>query len=76
MQGLINRPRGVDERLAELLQFLAARLPGAYGLLYEHDDERTEPPGPNAFRVRVLARGMVTERADPFLSPLRPVVAD
>jgi hypothetical protein len=33
-----------------------------------------EPPGPNAFRVRVVARGTVTEQPDPFLSPCIPAI--
>jgi hypothetical protein len=76
VQGLTNRPRGLDRDLDALLAFLARRLPGSYGLLYDRDDERVEPPGGNAFRVRVLARGTVTERDDPFLSPNNPVIED
>ncbi|WP_084506113.1 Imm7 family immunity protein [Amycolatopsis sp. ATCC 39116] len=37
------------------LRFVSRRLPGSYGLLYERDDEIRIPPGPNAFRVTVLA---------------------
>jgi Immunity protein 7 len=76
VDGMANRPRQDGVALTDLLNFLAQRLPGSYGLLYESDDERIEPPGNNAFRVRVLARGSVTERDDPFLSPRHPVIED
>ena len=39
-------------------------------------NEMPDPPGPNAFRVRVLARGRIVERSDPFLSPCNPVIED
>jgi hypothetical protein len=74
VQGFTNRPRGDDQLLSELLAFLSANLPGSYGILYERDDERSDPPGRNAFRVRVLARGQVSERDDPFLSPCVPTI--
>ena len=76
VQGMTNRPRGLDRDLTALVEFLARRLPGSYGVLYERDDERVDPPGNNAFRVRVLARGVITERPDPFLSPVTPVIED
>jgi hypothetical protein len=76
MNGYANRPRQVPEVLDDLLTLLATRLPGSYGLLYERDDETTEPPGPNAFKVRVLARGQVKEAPDPFFSPCNPVIED
>jgi hypothetical protein len=76
VDGKAKRPREDGRALTDLVNFLAQRLPGSYGLLYESDDERTEPPGNNAFRVRVLARGSVTERDDPFLTPLQPVIED
>ncbi|MEU3185135.1 Imm7 family immunity protein [Streptomyces sp. NPDC006923] len=34
------------------------------------------PPGQGAFRVRVMARGEIHIRLDPFLSPVRPVIED
>jgi hypothetical protein len=76
LEGAANRPGAEAGALDELLGFVAARLPGSYGLLYERDDERIEPPGPNAFRVRVLARGEIRDGEDPFLSPCRPVIED
>lgn len=46
------------------------------GLIYERDDETTEPPGQNAYRVTVVARGRLSVRDDPFLSPNVPVIED
>jgi hypothetical protein len=71
-----NRRRGEAAALDDLLVFVAGRLPGTWGLAYDRDDEMPEPYGPNRFRVRVVARGSVTEANDPFLSPARPVIED
>jgi immunity protein 7 of polymorphic toxin system len=71
-----NRPRNDRLRIYEILSLVAKRLPGSWGLLYERDDETQDPPGPNAFRVRVLRRGTVVEETDPFLSPCRPIIED
>ena len=74
--GMVNRRREEGERLDLFLAVIARRLPGSWGLVYERDDEMPDPPGPNAFRVRVLARGSVVERPDPFLSPIHPMIED
>jgi Immunity protein 7 len=71
-----NRRRGEAVALDDLLEFVAERLPGSWGLAYDRDDQMPEPYGPNRFRVRVMARGSVTEADDPFLSPARPVIED
>lgn len=71
-----NSRRAEAAFLDELLQHVARRLPGSWGLAYDRDDEMPEPAGGNSFRVRVLARGSVLEAADPFLSPVRPVIED
>lgn len=76
IDGLANRQRDEADLLDEVLRFLARRLPGSYGVLYDRDDELTVPPGPNAFRVRVLRRGTVTEETDHFLSPCQPLIED
>jgi hypothetical protein len=56
---------------------LAERLGGAsWGLLYERSADMEEPPGQGGFRVRVMARGEIQVRLDPFLSPVRPVIED
>ncbi|MBP2323274.1 hypothetical protein JOF56_003659 [Kibdelosporangium banguiense] len=76
INGSTNRRRfpGEAATVDDVLAFLAEHLPGSYGLMYERDDEMTEPPGGNAFRVRRLARGVVTEHDDPFLSPANPTI--
>lgn len=76
VQVFANRRRQEAEDVDALLDHLARTLPGSRGILYERDDETTAPPGPNAYRVRVLARGRITEREDPFLSPCNPVIED
>jgi hypothetical protein len=74
--GFVNRRLEEGDRLDLFLAVIARRLPGSYGLVYDRDDEMPDPPGPNAFRVRVLARGKLTEHQDPFLSPCNPVIED
>lgn len=58
-----------------VVQLLAVRAPGSYGTVHCHDDDLTHPYK-NEFRVFVVARGRVTEQADPFLSPVVPTVED
>lgn len=76
IHGLPNRRRHEADVLDRVLAFIAERLPGSYGVVYIRDDERTTPPGVNAFEVRVIRRGMVEVRDDPFLSPCNPVIED
>ncbi|WP_275291964.1 Imm7 family immunity protein [Amycolatopsis sp. La24] len=76
VNGMPNRRRDEEQELTELLEYVARLLPGSHGLLYELDDDAREMPWPDGFRVRVMARGEITVRLDPFLSPLRPVVED
>lgn len=74
--GFVNRRREEGERLDLFLSVIARKLPGSWGLVYERDDDMPSPPGPNGFRVRTLARGVISERLDPFLSPCNPVIED
>jgi hypothetical protein len=77
LHGLVNRRRQHEVmNIEQIIDFLIERLPGSYGLLYERSDEGPQPPGPGAFRVRVLARATVTDRLDPFLSPTQPLIED
>ena len=57
-----------------LFRWLAQRAPGSYGLLYVWDDE--SHGFENQFRVWRLARGLVLEMADSFLSPCIPTIED
>lgn len=63
-------------QLDELVAYIARRFPGSWGLLHDRSDEGDIPNADNAFRVRVLRRGTVEERLDPFLSPCDPVIED
>lgn len=74
--GLVNRRRDEAEELETLLLHIATRFPGSWGLLYERSSDMEIPPGQGAFRVRVMARGEIRNRLDPFLSPVRPVIED
>ncbi|MGW8885406.1 Imm7 family immunity protein [Streptomyces sp. NPDC055749] len=74
--GLMNRRRDEAADLESLLQYIAARFPGSWGLLYERSSDMDVPPGQGAFRVRVMARGEINVRLDPFLSPVRPTIED
>jgi hypothetical protein len=74
--GYVNRRRMEGDQLDALVELVARLLPGSWGMIYERDDAMPDPPGPNAFRVRVLARGQITEHLDPFLSPCNPTIED
>lgn len=74
--GRFNRRRAESVAIWNLIKYAAEQLPGSSGLAYERDDETTDPPGPNAYKVTVLARGVLSVREDPFLSPCNPVVED
>jgi hypothetical protein len=76
LDGLVNRRRDEAYELEALIDHVASRFPGSYGVLYERADDFERPPGSGSFRVRVMARGVVQTRLDPFLSPCRPVIED
>lgn len=66
---MMNRNRGESQELHELLGVIARDLPGSYGLLYEwSDDPDLTATGDGDFQVHVLEAGVVSQRADPFLS--------
>jgi hypothetical protein len=72
--GFKNRPAPLGREPIALFRHIALVAPGSYGLLYTYDDEDFDHE--NVFRVYVLARGSLTERTDPFLSPFVPTVED
>ncbi|ATY12143.1 hypothetical protein CU254_17970 [Amycolatopsis sp. AA4] len=76
VNGMPNHRGQEGPDLLELLEYVARTLPGSHGLLYIWDEESAEPPGFSGYRVGVMARGELTFRFDPFLSPLQPVVED
>jgi hypothetical protein len=67
--------------LWELMDWIAENGPGSYGLIYVWDDEdnghgrevRIQDHS-NEFRVWRILNGKVEEFADPFLSPIVPVI--
>jgi hypothetical protein len=71
-----RRVRAEAVKFNELIDMVLRIFPASYGLIYERDDETQDPPGGNAFKVRVVRRGIITEVADPFFSPLNPIVED
>jgi hypothetical protein len=62
----------VDEAL-DLFRTVGSLAPASYGLLYVWNDEGEQD---NAFRVWRLAKGALTQHADPFLSPCNPTILD
>lgn len=72
--GAANRPRSHSAELHTLLGMVSERLPESWGMLYELDDERVEPPGRNAYRVTIMTHGVLQEQPDPFFSPVVPVI--
>ena len=74
--GSVNRRRDEAALLEELLALIVTSLPGSWGLVYDRDDAMPVPPGPNAYRARVIARGAISEQPDPFLTPINPIIED
>lgn len=69
--------------LWDLLDWLPTNAHGAYGLVYVRDDEdgpgvthygRGQVDHTNEFRVWRILNGVVDEVADPFLSPIVPMI--
>ena len=76
MTGNTNRKGRESEELEELLTYIQKELPGSWGLIFERDYETTDAPGRNAYRLRVMTKGRMEERPDPFFSPINPVIED
>jgi hypothetical protein len=71
-----NRRASRHDSLLKVLEHVCEHLPGSHGLVYWCDDEN---PGASVFegyRVIVIARGQMSERYDPFLTPRRPNIED
>ena len=67
--------RGDDHaNMIKSLNMISELLPGSYGLIYWMDDEIPGRNNFDGFNVIVLARGCLTERYDPFLSPIAPTI--
>lgn len=59
----------------ELYQNIGKIAEGSYGLIYLYNDEDSNGKE-NQFQVFSLARGIVKENLDPFLSPIIPTIED
>ena len=64
-----NRRLDRLERLTDVLRSIAELLPAAHGLCYWNDDEIPGNGRFDGYHVIVIARGALTHRYDPFLSP-------
>lgn len=61
-----------------IYRWVAAKLPGSYGLLFIRDDEdmKAGEDNTNQFIVWKLARGVLSKEADRYLSPCISVIED
>lgn len=57
-----------------ILEYIAERAKGSYGMLYIRDSENNQSH--NCFKVYVLARGELSEKEDMYLSPCNPIIED
>ncbi|PZG13252.1 Imm7 family immunity protein [Nonomuraea aridisoli] len=71
LAGNPNRRGAWGQEIIGLFARVGEIAPGSFGLLYVLDDESDEE-----VRVFRMARGEVTEHADPFLSPVVPTLED
>ncbi|MDE7204431.1 MAG: immunity 7 family protein [Lachnospiraceae bacterium] len=70
-----NRKDSRSREIFELYKRIGEIALGSYGLIYLYDDEDMEGKE-NLFQVFSLARGIVEEREDSFLSPVIPTIED
>ena len=70
-----NRQDSRSREIFELYKRIGEIAPGSYGLVYLYDDEDTVGKQ-NLFQVFSLARGIMKEREDSFLSPVIPTIED
>lgn len=69
-----NRRRSEASQLNELILLLTQEFKGAYGIIYEYDEQTATVEGRGVFSVKVIKRGRCEIALDPFLSPVVPVV--
>ena len=62
--------------LNSLVEFVLRGFKGAYGVIYEYDEQNEVLEGRGVFSVKVIKRGSCETRLDPFLSPAIPTVED
>lgn len=71
-----NHRRGEATDLNQLIDYVVSDFEGAYGIVYEFNEQTAATYGHGAFSVRVIKRGKCDIVLDPFLSPTIPVVED
>ena len=71
-----NRRRDEADELSNLISFVVDNFKGAYGIIYEYDEQTRTEYGRGVFSVTVIKRGSHVLALDPFLSPLAPVAED
>lgn len=76
LNAIPNRRRGESRELNELILLVLEEFKGAYGIIYEYDEQSEVAAGQGVFSVRVVKRGQCESQLDPFLSPVVPVVED
>ncbi|PNY81769.1 Imm7 family immunity protein [Deinococcus koreensis] len=76
LRGHKNHRSSYWDDIQTLLEWICREAPGSFGLLYWRDDEGDPPAEANNFQVIVMARGELTTRFDPFLSPTIPTIED
>jgi hypothetical protein len=75
VSGFTNHSYPASEQVFGVYNLIGQIAPASYGMLYIHDDE-DKRGFENDFRVHVLSKGIIVEKADPFLSPFIPTVED
>jgi hypothetical protein len=70
-----NHPRDTPAVVDTLLAYVSEQFPGTFGLLHEYNDEIGEEWW-NQYRLRVMVRGQLIDRPDPFFSPIQPTIED
>ena len=71
-----NRRGSESVDLNSLVEFVLRGFKGAYGVIYEYDEQNEVLEGRGVFSVKVIKRGSCETRLDPFLSPAIPTVED
>lgn len=76
VNGYPNRRRSEANELKQLITYVAEIFSGAYGIIYEYDEQTETANGRGVFSVTVVRRGQCLTSLDPFLSPAIPVIED
>lgn len=70
-----NRINPETSEIFEVFKLIGEIAEGSYGIIYLYNDEDTDGKE-NYFQVFSLARGMIKENLDEFLSPIIPTIED